>query len=203
MNRYEQIVQNAGFEIRTLELDTFSSARSLNGESDETFLIIEMGARTSNVVLIEKRNVIISRNLDIGGSEITRTIASNMNIAWKRAEQFKKQEKDFFVEKKSISITPTLELIAKEAARVIESYSGNQGKGKIKKVVLSGGVSNMKGIDRFFSDYLNINCVIGNPWSKIEVDSKIKPFAEKISGSFSVSAGLALKGVEDYMRAEK
>ena len=199
--RYEGIITDAGIKTKSLELDTFSTVRSMVGEDLGTFLLIEIGARIANVILIEKGVVKISHNVDVGGNDITKTIADSMNLSWSRVEEFKKQGEDFLGGKKSVVIAPTLELIAGEAARMIKAYKDNSGdQARVDSVIISGGTSKLKGINKYFSDYLGIKSVSGNPWKRIEYDEKLKPIVEKMGPSFAVSLGLALKGIEDYQR---
>ena len=170
--RCENIVKYSGLDIRAMELETFSIARSLVGDDMGNFLIIDIGSRACNIILVEKGIVKVNRNIDSGGSEITSAIAESMNISSERAEMLKKQGKDFINSKESMIIFPALEIISSEALRVLNAYKNKIGNLKIDAVILSGGSAKLKGIDTYFSKSLNIETIIGDPWKKIEVDEK-------------------------------
>jgi type IV pilus assembly protein PilM len=196
--RCENIVKYSGLDIKAIELETFSIARSLVGDDPGNFLIIDIGSRACNIILVEKGIVKVNRNIDSGGNEITSAIAESMNISSERAEMLKKQGKDFINSKESMIIFPALEIISGEALRVLNAYKSKIGSLKIDAVILSGGSAKLKGIDAYFSKVLNIKTIIGDPWKKIEVDEKIIPTVRTLGTSFSAALGLALKGIEEH-----
>ncbi len=198
--KYEKIIKGVGLEMKALELEIFSMARSLVGNDLGSFVIIDIGARNSNIILTEKGVVKINRSVDMGGNEITKTIAESMNISRQRAESFKKQKKDFLNSHEGTLLLPSLELIAKEAQRVMKSYESKNKKNRIDSVILSGGTAKLAGIDAYFSRVLGVRTVVGNPWSRIDFDESLNPRIKEMGPSFSVAIGLALRGVEEYQR---
>lgn len=201
VTRYEDVVEGAKISIKALELETFSLVRSLVGDDPGTYLVIDIGAKSTNVILVGKGIIKANRNIDIGGNEITATIAESLNISRTRAESFKKEEKDLLNSKESAIIMPTLEFIANEAQRIIGSFKENSRETRIDGVILSGGSAKLIGIAEYFTKMLNLSTQVGQPWKKIVVDPKIAPVIDKISTSYSVAVGLALRGVEEYKRS--
>ncbi|GBE17236.1 competence protein A [bacterium BMS3Abin15] len=199
--KYEDFVKSADLKVKAIELETFSLARSLVGDDAGTFLIIDIGFRACSIVLVEKGVVKVNRNIDAGGNEITDSIAENLNISKKRAEDLKKQGKDFINSRESSIVLPTLDLIANEALRIISTYKEKNSGSRIDGVVLSGGTAKLKGVDDYFSKALGIKTIIGDPWKKIVYDESLSPIVKKVGPSFSVALGLALKGVEEYKRS--
>jgi type IV pilus assembly protein PilM len=196
--RCENIVKYSDLDIGAIELETFSIARSLVGDDLGNFLIIDIGSRACNIILVEKGIVKVNRNIGSGGNEITSAIAESMNISPERAEILKKQGKDFINSKESMIIFPALEMISSEAARVVSAYKDKIGNVKIDAAILSGGTAKLKGIDTYFSKTLNIETIVGDPWKKIVVNEKILPTVRTLGTTFSAAIGLALKGVEEY-----
>jgi len=196
--KYESIVESAKLKVAAIELETFSVTRSLVGGDAGTYIIIDIGFRVCSIVLVEKGIVRVSRNIDVGGNDITSSISGNLNISKQRAEAMKKQDKDFINGKEAVIILPTLDLIINEAARTIRAYEEKNKESKINGVILSGGTAKLKGIDTYFSKKLNIKSIIGDPWKKITYDEKIEPIIKKFGTSFSVAVGLALRGIEEH-----
>jgi type IV pilus assembly protein PilM len=199
--RYESIVRNTRLKIKALELETFSLARALVGDDLGVFLIIDIGARATNVILVEKGVVKVNRSIDIGGNEITSTIADSMNISRQRAEILKKENRDLLNSKESSIIMPTLEFVVNESMRIISAYKEKNKDGRIDGIIISGGSARLKGVDEYFTKMLNVQAVIGKPWKRITVDEKLAPIIEKIGTSYSVALGLALRGIEEYKRS--
>jgi len=198
--KYEKIISDSGLKMKALELEMFSMVRSLVGNDLGNFIIIDIGARNSNIILTEKGIVKINRSVDMGGNEITKTIAESMDISRQRAESLKRQKKDIFNSREGTILLPSLELIAKEAQRIIKSYESRNEKAHLDGAILSGGTANLAGIDAYFSKVLGVKAVVGNPWSRIDFDKSLDSQIKEMGPSFSVAVGLALRGVEEYQR---
>ncbi len=198
--KYEKIINDCGLEMKALELEIFSIVRSLVGNDLGNFVIIDIGARNSNIILTEKGVVRINRSVDMGGNEITKTIADSMGISKERADSLKKQKRNLFKGREGSLLFPALELIAKETERMIKSYEIKSESFRIESVILSGGTSKLSGIEEYFSEALGIKTILGNPWSRIEYDEVLDEKIKEMGPSFSVPIGLALRGVEEYKR---
>lgn len=200
IRKYNELFDDTGLSIKVIELETFSLVRSLVGDNMGTFLIIDIGSRTANLILAEKGLILASRSMDAGGNDITNTLADSLNVSKSRAEVMKKQKKDFLNGQELSIIIPTLDMINNEALRIISSYKEKNPDVRIDSVIISGGSSGMEGIDKYFTKNIGIKAIIGNPWNKIIVNEKVKPIIEKLGSSFAVAVGLAVRGIEEYKR---
>lgn len=197
--KYEHLVSGAGMNVNAIELETFSITRSLVGDDNGNFLIIDIGSRATNIVLVEKGIVMVNRNVDTGGNEITSTLAESLNISKQRAEILKKGEKDLLNGNEAIVI-PIIELIGGEALRILNAYKEKNSNTRIDGVILSGGTSRMKGLDAYYAKTLGMKTIIGNPWRRVVCEENVQKFIENMGGSFSVAIGLALRGIDEYKR---
>jgi type IV pilus assembly protein PilM len=196
----DRLVSGVGLEVSAIELETFSIARSLVGDSSGTILVVDIGSRATNIILVEKGVICANRNIDAGGDEITSAIIDGMNVSKARAEIFKKGEKDILNSKESAIIVPVLDLIVGELRRIIVAYKEKNSKAEIEALIISGGTSKMKGVVEYFAQALGEKVQIGNPWRGITVKNEVAPFVKELGASFSVAIGLALRGVDDYKR---
>lgn len=201
IGRYEGLVKSAGLEPEAIELETFSIVRALIGEDSGTFLIVDIGARASNVLLVEKGIVKVNRNIDAGGSEVTETVAESMGISKGRAETLKRADKDLLGSKEGALVVPVLELVANEARRIMNAYKQRNPEVKIESVILSGGSVKMKGVKEFFATSLGIPTVMGDPWRHIIVDERVKGKVAELGTSYTVALGLALRGLDEYKQS--
>lgn len=200
IERFEEFVSGTKLNVTAIELETFSIVRALIGEDSGNFLIIDVGSRSTNIILVEKGVVVVNRNIDAGGSEITSTISESMKISKQRADDFKKGEKDLLNSKESYLVIPVLEFIASESKRILNAYKLKNKDIRIDGVLLSGGVSNMKGLGEYFSKSLDMNVTLGNPWRRVIAKDDVAELVKKLGGSFAVAIGLALRGTEEYKR---
>lgn len=198
VERYEKMIKTSGLKLKSIDIETFSVVRSLVGNDPGSFMIVDIGARSCNIILVEKGIIRINRNIEAGGLEMTKTVASSMGIDLERAEALKISGNNFFSPESAISFF-TLELITEEVERIIHSYAKDSGKSMIDEIILSGGTSKMVGLSDYFSSKLKIKTIVGNPFARVSYDSKLGPAISGIQNSFSVAVGLALKGVDDYL----
>lgn len=193
--QYEGYVREAGYGLGLLELETFSIARAMVGSDPGVFLIIDIGARAANLILVDGGYVKMSRNIDAGGRDVTRTLSESLNISLDRAETLKKSSKDFLNSRETAVIFPAIEMIVNEAGRMVESWKSKRPDARFDGVILSGGTARMVGISRYFSSRLGIPATLGDPWRSIVCPNGLQPAIDRMGSSFSVALGLALYGV--------
>jgi type IV pilus assembly protein PilM len=192
------IVKEAGLNVKNIELELFSLVRAMVGNDPGCFLVIDIGSRMTNIILVEKGMIRVNRNIEGGGIEITNVIADSLNISKQRAEELKKENKDLINSREISLVIPVLDAIANESLRIINAYKEKKGAaGRVDGIILSGGSSKLEGLDKYFSQKIGVQTSAGNPWKKIVCSEKLIPFTEKMGASFSVALGLALRGIED------
>ncbi|MFZ2188316.1 MAG: pilus assembly protein PilM [Candidatus Moraniibacteriota bacterium] len=197
--KYENLIKLSGLDLKSIDIETFSVVRSLVGNDTGSFVIVDIGARVCNIILVEKGVIRINRNIDAGGIEMTKTIAKAMGIDMERAEALKISGKNFFETESAISFF-TLELITGEVERMIRAYCKDGERNKIEEIILSGGTSKLTGIADYFSNKLKIKTTIGNPFARIGYDSRLKSTIADIQNNLNIAVGLALKGVDEYLK---
>jgi type IV pilus assembly protein PilM len=200
VERYEHYLEDSDVHIELLELETFSLVRGLVSESDGVVLVVDIGSRASNLILVDNGVIKINRNVNSGGKEMTRTLAASLNVSVNRADSLKTSEKNIINSKESSVAFPTLEVIISEARRVIGAYRAKNTNVSINSIMLSGGVARMKGINELFSKELSLPVTIADPWRKVVYDSELTPIIPRLGPAYSVAIGLALAGFESYQK---
>lgn len=197
--KYEKLIGDIGLQLESIEIESFSLVRSLIGNDQGNFVIVDIGSRVCNIVLVEKGIIKANRNIDSGGKDISRVIARSMNIDDERAEKLKISGKDFLNKESGMNF-PAIDLIINEIARVLSAYYKGEAKTVVDGIIISGGTAGLKGIENCFFKALGIKTIIGNPFSRIEYDKKIESKLKIIGNQFSVAVGLALAGIERYSK---
>ena len=192
--QYEGYVREVGYELKLLELETFSIARAMVGSDPGTFLVIDTGARAANLILVEGGYVKMSRNIDSGGKDITRTLSESLNISLDRAELLKKSGKDFLNSRETAVIFPAIEMIVSEAKRMMEAWKAKRPDARFDGAILSGGTARMVGASQYFSSRLGIPATLGDPWRGVVCPAALAPAIDRLGTSFAVALGLALYG---------
>jgi type IV pilus assembly protein PilM len=194
--RYRDYTEKSGLEMKFLELETFSLARAAVGAQQELVLLIDIGSRATNLLLVQNGLVRVSRNLNVGGKDLTHTLTDTLDITLERAEVLKRSSKDFLNEPEAKIIFPALELIIEEGNRLIAGHSEQYPERVCKEVILSGGSAALSGITTYFEKAFSRPTRKANPWGRISYDPKYRQDIEGLGTSFSVAIGLALAGID-------
>lgn len=187
---YMQVFSLAGLQPEVAEIEALALIRSLIGSSQSNCVIIDIGARSTGLNIIEKGYLRLSRNLNIGGDTITDKIAESLNISFARAEQFKK---DFGVSSYTFvpdSIKPILNIIKNEVKQLLTIYQSQSV--KVDKIILVGGGANLPGIASYFED-LNVEVSLGNPLLAVAYNKNLETILKRYALSLPIAIGLALR----------
>lgn len=203
VTRYRKYIHDVHLQVNFLELETFSLVRSIIGQEMGMFLLVDIGSRATNLVLVDEGSVKVSRNLDVGGKDITRTLTESLHITSERAESLKKSGKDFLNQPESPLVFPTLEIISNEAVRMLASYQSKYPDMKCQGIVLSGGSAQLTGLTEYYARVFGLPVRVGDPWRSIEYDEEQTPAVKQLGTSFSVALGLALVGIDELTHKKK
>jgi len=195
VEKYIKIFQLAELELISLETESFALSRSLVGRDPATVMVIDMGAKTTDIIIMEQSIPIISRSIDIGGENITETIASSSNITRQKAEQFKMDLGLISQEKIPEPIKEILDSIINEIRYSIDLYRTQSGK-RVEKIILSGGTACLASLSEYLSKILDMIVYIGDPWSRVKYPVELKPVLKELGPRFAVAVGLAMREIE-------
>ncbi|MDR3643017.1 MAG: type IV pilus assembly protein PilM [Candidatus Doudnabacteria bacterium] len=187
---YMEVFELAGLNPEVGEIEALALIRALIGNVPINCVIIDIGARSTGLNIIENGFLRLSRNLSIGGDTITDKIAQTLNVSIFRAEQFKK---DFGVSNATFlpdAIRPVLNVIKTEVKQLLNIY--NSQKARPEKILLVGGGSNLPGLQEFFSD-LDLKVELGNPLKTVTYSQQAAPVLQRYSLSLPIAIGLALR----------
>ena len=197
--KYEKLAHSTGLHLKSIEIESFSLVRALIGSDQGNFVVVDIGSRVCNIILVEKGVIKANRNIDAGGRDISRVIAKSVNVDDDRADKLKVSGKNFLSGESNISF-PVIDLIVGEISRVMNAYYKTESKSAVDGIILSGGTAGFPGIDEYFSKALGIKTVIGNALGRIEYDRRLDSKLGEIGNQFSVAIGLALSGVNEHLR---
>lgn len=195
VRKYQNIFKLAGLNLMALEIESMGLIRALIGNDPTPTLIVDIGARSTNIAAVERGFLKYSRQSDFAGGSLTQAIGNGLNINAKRAEELKKQKgllgSGGEFELSTLTI-PFLDVIINEVKRVRDNYEKNQNP-KIERLILTGGSANLLGIDKYLEKQFNLPIVVGNPFLKVEYPAKIEPLVRGLGPAFSVAIGLGIR----------
>jgi type IV pilus assembly protein PilM len=172
-------------------------------------LVLDIGARTTNLIFIEP-NKVFSRSIPNGGTTITTQIAKEFNEPFADAEARKRADgfvslggayaepDDPEVARLSKLIRNAMTRLHAEIARSITFYRSQQGGNAPERVFLSGGSSSLPYIREFFHEKLNLPVEVFNPMRNVTISGNVN--AEQIghqAHTLGELVGLALRGTSN------
>ncbi len=196
--RYIDIFKKAELNLLSLETESFALSRSLLGNDKSTVMIVDLGATTTDICVVEDGVPILNRGIDTGGEFITKSIMNSLNISLDRADQFKR---DFGLSvsdsQKSVPaiIKKSLDFIINEIKYAFELYQ-RQGNNKIDKIILSGGSAFLPNLPNYLSELLGLPVIIGDPWDRIVYPLDLKPLLAEIGPRMAACIGLSMRDIK-------
>lgn len=194
VERYQKIAQASRLELKYLEVEIFSLIRALVRDQKEAICLLEIGAQSTTVNVVDEGILKLSHSFDIAGNELTHTIGKCLAVDSSRAEFLKKKGGLESEEMKEI-LLPLINFIIIEMERIFKDFSRTQAK-EIQKIIIAGGSANLPGLSQYLSSHFKKQAVIANPFSNISYPSILEKKLKKIGPSSAVAVGAALRGLQ-------
>ena len=146
IDRNTKVVKVATLESSFFEIELFSSIRSSLDQSLQPQMVLDMGASSTKLYIVERGILRNSHVINKGSQDISMAVSKSMGISFEEAERLKKaygivngsKEKDL------TEITSlTLEYIFSESSRVLLNYQKKYNK-NVARIVLAGGGGDLK-----------------------------------------------------------
>lgn len=194
VERYNKIAQMTNINLSTMELETFSAARALIPKTHSgVTAILDIGARNTNVSIVDNGIVIMHHNIDSGGTHITQSLARGMLVDTKRAEELKRSNGIESNDQHLAELIKTpIDKILTEIQQVLENYIQEGGASAVE-LILIGGNAQIPGLVGYIKEFLKIEVKIGDPFINIEVPYALKAKLQDIGHSLAVAVGSALR----------
>jgi type IV pilus assembly protein PilM len=198
ISKYRSIVSGCQLEAEFFEVEVFSSIRSNFEHEFSLVLLVDLGASSTKLSLVELGMVKSYHTVNRGGADITDSISKSLGISFSKAEEIKKEFGLFenYVEKDLANIIKVhLDYIFSETNGVLLEYEKKYSQ-NISKIIFSGGGSLLKGLKEMAVNTFQVEIEIGHPFSKVETPHSLEKVLENISPEFAVAIGLALRRLQ-------
>jgi type IV pilus assembly protein PilM len=187
----QNVTTGAGLTASFYEIEIFSTIRAVIEEHIKPVMVIDVGAASTKIYVVEHGVVALSHSMGTGSQDITRAIAISGNLSIPRAEALKKEE--------GIGGTDTLgnpELvfsrIFSEVKRVLIQYETAHKK-SVTSIVFTGGGGVTKQLGAYAKSTFSIDVRVADPFKKTEAPAFMRPVLEEIGPEFAVAVGLAMR----------
>src|SRR5260221_435882 len=179
--------ESAGLRLQLVDVSPAALCNAFRynyGDLEGCTMLLDIGAKTSNLLFFEKGTV-YSRGINIGANSITQDFSKEARLSFAEAEKLK-------IEEGFVSLgaayeepgTPRQAAISKIARQVmtrlhiqvnqtVQFYRGQQGGSAPQQLFLSGGAAIMPYTAQFFSEKLNVPVEYFNPFRNVQIDPSL------------------------------
>ncbi|MBI3341697.1 pilus assembly protein PilM [Candidatus Curtissbacteria bacterium] len=195
IEKYINVVKNAGLRPVALETESASLARALVAPTDPISIVVSLGALSTELIVASLGNVLFTRSIATGGTTLTRAIMAEFNLPQNQAEEYKQTYgilEDKLSGKVAAVLKPILDIIVSEITKAVEFVHTHVAEAQVARVIVTGGGAYMPGLAEFLVERTSLEVALGDPWQLFQKVGKITELAGQ--GSFyAVATGLALR----------
>src|SRR5271168_5352525 len=177
------------------------------GELEDCTMLLDIGAKTSNLLFFEKGKV-LSRSINLGANAITQDFSNESKLKFDEAEKIKIAEG--FVSLGGAYEEPdnphqaAISKIARQfmtklhiqVNQTMQFYRGQQGGSAPQRLFLSGGASIMPYTAQFFAEKLNVPVEYFNPFRSVQIDPAVNlEELQHVAHGLGEAVGLGLRNL--------
>src|SRR3989344_7894112 len=166
--KYKKIMKGAGLNLKALELENTALIRALLGNDLSTTAIVNIGGRSTSIVIVDKGYEQVGHNYEVGGVEITKSISRSLNVSLEKAEELKRKIGMKTTDENIINeaTSSLVDMMAFETRKTISNYESSKNQ-KVARVLLIGGMTNMPNFFNYFKQKLNMEVYAANAFARI------------------------------------
>lgn len=173
--------------------------------------LIDIGASMTDLTLVQNRILVYSRSAAVAGNQLVQRLQEEFQINEPTAESMLPlidlTQANFGIdtyhqERLAQAILPWLEQLDNEIKQSLEYFRSESGVSQFDSIVLSGGLSRLKGFSEHLAKELNTEIIIADSLNNIGISRSIETEKiDKLKSSVNIAVGLALRGTETALGA--
>lgn len=205
-----RVTEAAGLHLQLADVSPAALCNAFRynyGDLEDCTMLLDIGAKTSNLLFFEKGKV-FSRSINLGANSITQDFANESKLKFDVAEKLKIDEG--FVSLGGAYEEPenphqaAISKIARQfmtrlhiqVNQTMQFYRGQQGGSAPQRLFLSGGASVMPYTAQFFAEKLNVPVEYFNPLRNIQLDPALNlEELARVAHSLGEVVGLGLRNL--------
>src|SRR5215475_6741566 len=205
-----RVAESCGLHLQLTDVSPAALCNAFRfnyGDLEDCTMLLDIGAKTSNLLFFEKGKV-FSRSINLGANSITQDFANESKLKFDNADKIKIDEG--FVSLGGAYEEPenphqaAISKIARQfmtrlhiqVNQTIQFYRGQQGGSAPQRLFLSGGASIMPYTAQFFAEKLNVPVEYFNPFRNVQIDPSINlEELARVAHSLGEVVGLGLRNL--------
>lgn len=199
-------ISDSGFVVESINaaavLD-YNAIQVAFPETDEDVLLINIGARSTNLLFKNSKGFFV-RNIQLGGNSLTQNIADGLGSSFTRSEEIKHRffdrkfdasKGDSGAEVFSAASDSFARRMQQEITRSIVNYRRQTGSGAPKRILLSGRGALLKGLSEKLSTSQKMSIEYFDPLKNVECSPELDSRRDEIRHQSSEIIGHAAREI--------
>jgi len=199
ISEYQSVMTATGLQPSFYEIEIFSSIRSVVDPGVATSMVVDMGARSTKLYIVERGMLRLSHIINKGSQDITLALSKALSITVAEAESLKRTHGlKGGPEYKELTeiITINLDYIFYESNASLLAYQKKSAK-NIAKVILTGGGVLLKGFTDLAKIRFQTDVLYADPFGKLETPAVFGEEFARAGPEFAVAIGVALRRLSE------
>ena len=197
LNKYVNIASALKLDLKFLEIETFSTIRSVIKYERDTSAIVDIGSSMTKFYIVENGIIRKSHIINIGSYNMLKVFkanekkevkAPNGGIIGESAKLLRNEMK------LKNDLPVDLVRITNEIKKAIVAYQKENAK-DINNIIFTGGGSIFHDILPYIEKQLSVSVEIANPFSKVDNPAFLDNALKETGPEFAVAVGLCLRGL--------
>jgi len=193
-----ELLGKLGMEVNVIDINAFAVFNSFAAaspfEEDKGTAFLDLGFSQTNVLISTGAIPRFMRLIQIGGKDITNSLAGAIGISIAEAEELKLKGEEANKERITRFTLNVLEELVREI-QLSFGYFENKYNKAVSDIYCSGGMVYQKGVIEYLQENLNAQLKVWSPIEGMEVSESLSREAiDPIASRLAVSIGLALRG---------
>jgi len=196
LNKYANIASAVGLDLKFLEVETFSTIRSVIKHERNTTAIVDIGSSITKFYIVDSGIVRKSNIINIGSAKMLSAFRGGESAANPNGDvngSAARLLRESMSNGKNIPIDLT-RIINQVKKAVIEYQKDN--KKNVPEMVFTGGGALFKDIMPYVKQQLSMNVVAADPFSKVSNPAFLDIPLKEAGPEFAVAVGAALRGLK-------
>jgi cell division ATPase FtsA len=206
---YINVCREAKLDPVIVTVDAFSMQDMYSANygftEDETVVLLDVGNNVVSMNVVSRDISLFTRDLSVGGSDITEEIQKQLNITYQEAEFYKmggdltSQSDEVLPMEVEKIIGEKAEDIAAEIQRSLDFYASTAANPTISRIIVTGGTAAIPSLVRTIERTSGVPAELADPFNRIITDDRQFPpqRLQKFKPIASIAVGLALRSLGD------
>lgn len=204
INEYIDVIEMVDLNPCVVDVDVFvmeSVFEQSYLQEQKSIALVDIGANKLNVNIVKDNVSAFTRDVAIGGEEITREIANQFGLPFEEAEKAKLGQATDKVSPQQIqdTVASYVSNWCSEIRRVMDFYYSTYPDESIERILLSGGACQTPGFQEQLATETSAQVEMFDPFRTLAIDEKEhdKDYLKRIAPQACICIGLASRKVDD------